>query len=359
MSAEGLWEGVDRLLDTLSPEAAAEQGLGPLAARRFRTLGRGIPDQLTREERAARAGALVAPTVLTRVREAYEGPLLLMKGPELANCYPGRSRRLGDLDLVAEDAEEAQADLLSYGFTPEPMKVQEDYASHHHLVPLRYPGLPLPVEIHRKAMWPAGLTGPGNEELFEAAVPATVGVEGLLAPDKRHHALLLAAHAWGEVPMRHLREFVDVLALTDDDDRGELRILARRWGFERGWTATLAAADWLLRGGPEPAFVPLWARYLRTLREPTVFEMHVQQWLSPFTLAPPRAAVQLSASAFASDLRPGLSEDWSAKFLRMRHALRDAFSGKSAHEQRSRERGIRPPRSTIGIRSDRGPSDGA
>ena len=227
MAAAGLWEGVDRLLDRLSPEAAIAHQLGPLAARRLRARGEAVPDQLAREERAAKAGALVAPTLLARVRAAYEGPLLLMKGPELTSRYPGGARRLGDLDLVAEDPDQAQAALLSHGFIPKSMGVEADYLRHHHLHPLSYPGIPLPIEIHRKAMWPSGLPGPDNEELFEAAVPASVGVSGLLAPDRRHHALLLAAHAWGEVPMRHLREFVDVLAFTEDGDREELRELER------------------------------------------------------------------------------------------------------------------------------------
>lgn len=353
MAADGLWEGVDQLLDRLSPEAAADHKLGPLAARRLRALGQAVPEQLAREERAAKAGALVAPALLTRVREAYQGPLLLLKGPELTSRYPGGARRLGDLDLVAGDAEQAQAALILHGFRPKSMEVEADYLRHHHLHPLSYPGLPLPIEIHRQAMWPTGLPRPRTEELFEAAVPAAVGVDGLLAPDRRHHALLLAAHAWGEVPMRNLREFVDVLALTDDSDRDDLRKLARRWGFERGWSATLAAADWLLRDGPEPAFVPIWARYLRTLREPTVLEMHVQKWLSPYSLATPRTAFRLSAAAVVSDVRPGLSEGWGTKLARVAHALRDAFSRKSAHERHSRERGIRPPRRTIGIRSSR------
>ncbi|HEU5477049.1 MAG TPA: nucleotidyltransferase family protein [Gaiellaceae bacterium] len=353
LAAAGLWEGVDRVLETLSPETASEQKLGPLAARRLRLLGRPVPDRLAREDRAARAGALVAPALLARIREAYDGPLLLIKGPELANCYPDGARRLGDLDVVAADPERAQAALLSGGFRPKPTNLPADYARHHHLHPLQYPGLALPVEIHRRVMWPAGLRGPSNEELFEAAVPASVGVDGLLAPDPRHHALLLAAHAWGEVPMRNLREFVDVLALTNDAERGELRRLAREWDFEHGWTATLAAADWLLRDGAEPTFVRVWARHLRSLREPTVLEMHVQKWLSPFTLASPPVALRLSATAIVQDLRPGMSEGWRGKFLRIAHALPDAFSSRSAHERRSRERGIRPPRRTVGIGSRR------
>jgi len=83
MPAEGLWEGVDRLLERLTPELATEHGLGPLEARRLRRAGEEAPEHLFREERAGRTAALVAPALLKRAREAYDGPLLLVKGPEL------------------------------------------------------------------------------------------------------------------------------------------------------------------------------------------------------------------------------------------------------------------------------------
>jgi len=79
MPADELWEDVDRLLERLTPELAAEHGLGPLAARRLRRAGEDMPDRLLREERAGRTASLVAPTLLTRAREAYDGPLL--EGP--------------------------------------------------------------------------------------------------------------------------------------------------------------------------------------------------------------------------------------------------------------------------------------
>ena len=81
MPADGLWEGVERLLGRLTPELAAEHGLGPLAARQMRLAGAEVPDDLLREERAGRTANLVAPAILKRAREAYDGPLLLVKGP--------------------------------------------------------------------------------------------------------------------------------------------------------------------------------------------------------------------------------------------------------------------------------------
>src|SRR6478672_11777681 len=101
MPANDLWEGVGRLLERMTPELASEQGLGPLAARQRRLAGAEVPEQLLREERAGRTATLVAPSLLKRARDAYEGPLLLVKGPELVARYPDGSRRFGDLDLVA------------------------------------------------------------------------------------------------------------------------------------------------------------------------------------------------------------------------------------------------------------------
>lgn len=337
MAAQGLWEGVDRLLERLQPELACQHGLGPLAARRLRRLAEPVPDRLAREERAARAGALVAPALLARVRETYDGPLLLLKGPEVARVYPDGARRLGDLDLLAGDAERAQTALLAAGFRLRPGTSPPDYDLHHHLHPLAWPGLALPLEIHRRVVWPLGLPGPRNEELFEAAVPSTTGVEGILTLHPRHQAVLLASHAWGEVPMRKVRELVDVLAFTDDDARDELAQVARGWDFGRAWSATLAAADWLLRDAGEPSFVRYWARYMRQLREPTVFEMHLQEWLSPFWLAPPRTAARLSGAAVLRDLRPSSQEGWDAKARRMARALRHPLSPKSEHVRRSIE----------------------
>jgi hypothetical protein len=336
----GLWAGVDRLLDALPSELVGAHGLGPLAARRARLRGEPVPERFLREERAAQAAALVAPALLARARAAYDGPLLLVKGPELAHRYPDGARRFGDLDLVAGDAERAQAALLAAGFRLQvrdwpPEGYDDVRRPHYHLHPLEWPGLALRVEIHKHVKWPEAMRPPRNEELFEAAVPSVAGVEGLLAPHPDHHAIVLSSHAWGEIPLRKLRELVDVLAFVDEDRRAEPARLARRWGIERGWRSTLAVADWLLAGGPEPRFVGVWARYLRGLREPTVLEMHLQEWLSPFWLAPPRTAARKSWAAVRRDLRPWPNQTWGGKARQTGLALLHPLSSKSAHERRA------------------------
>lgn|GEM_PF-1187945 len=340
VGADGLWEGVNRLLAQLTPELATEHGLGPLEARRRRLAAEEVPEHLFREERAGRTAALVAPALLKRAREAYDGPLLLVKGPELSARYPDGARRFGDLDLVAGNAEEAQAALLASGFRLQerdwpPEGYDDVRRPHYHLHPLEMPGLGLRIEIHKHAKWPEGLRPPSNEELFEAAVPSVAGVEGLLTPHPDHHAVLLVSHAWGEVPMRRLRQLVDVLAFVDDGDRAELRRLAAKWGIERGWSSTLAIGDWLLRGHPEPRLVGIWARYLRELREPNVLEMHVQEWLSPFWLTTPRPAVRKAGRAVLRDLHPKPNQSWTAKLKQTARALAHPRRLRTEHYIRS------------------------
>jgi hypothetical protein len=330
------WEAIDRLLALLGVEAACEHGLGPLAAYRWRALGRDLPEQLRREERAAATAHLVAPVLLTRIREAYDGRLVLLKGPEVARRYPGRARRFGDLDLLPDDAEEAQAALLAAGFRLQerdwpPPGYDNVRRPHYHLHPLEWPGLALRVEVHKRVKWPRTLVPPPNEDIFERAIPTSLGIDGLLIPDPSHQAVLLATHAWGEVAMHHVRELTDLAVFVDDDNRAELARVAAAWDFRRGWETTLQISDWLLRGRREPAAVKIWGRYLRDLREPTVLEMHVQEWLSPFWIAPPRRAIRRMAGAIVRDLRPAPDQSWAGKGRQTLRALRSPLAPKSEH----------------------------
>jgi hypothetical protein len=85
----GIWHGVAELIDR-APSLAdlRNHRIGVLAARRRRELGRPIPPELLEEERWATLVVLTAPVLLQRARSAYEGTMLVMKGPEVAARYP-------------------------------------------------------------------------------------------------------------------------------------------------------------------------------------------------------------------------------------------------------------------------------
>jgi len=331
------WGEVERLIERLDADLASEHGLGPLAASMLRHARKPVPNSLLREHRAAATANLVAPALLTRIRSAYDGPLLVLKGPEVARRYPDRARRFSDLDLLAGDADQAQAALLASGFKLHecewpPQGYDDRRRPHFHLHPLEWPGLALRIEVHRSVNWPEACNPPANAALFEAAVPASIGVDGLLTPHPNHHALLIAAHGWGKLPM--LRDLVDLMVFVEDDQREELQRIARTWKFERAWAASLALAEWRLTGRPEPGFVRLWARYLRGLREPTVLEMHLHEWSSPFWLVPARKAVHRAGIAIARDVRPWPDQPWSEKMRRIALAFLNPLSPKSQHDRR-------------------------
>ena len=109
-----------------------------------------LGDDLIADETRAAVNELAVPGLLARVRAAWDGPLVLMKGPEVALDYraPGL-RSFGDLDLLTDDAEAAQAALIAAGFHE--VFDPEIYKDIHHLRPLWWPGLPLVVELHSRA----------------------------------------------------------------------------------------------------------------------------------------------------------------------------------------------------------------
>lgn len=334
-----MWDGVDRLVDR-APGLAdlRSHQLELFAARRWRALGLPVPPELVEEERLAAVVVLTAPILLERARAAYDGPMLLMKGPEVASRYPDPALRLfKDLDLLVDDVEAAQRALLAAGFRA--VGDPALYEGIHHLRPLAFPGLPLTVELHSRPKWIEGLEPPPSTELFGLASGAEAGVDGVLALPPAHHALVLAAHSWGHEPLRRMRDLVDVAAVAQGLDRDELRGLAAAWRMERAWTTTIGAADALFLGGSPPWAVRVWARNLAKVRERTVLENHLARWLSDFWALPAQDAVRALGSTFAGEVRPAPGEGWGAKLSRSARAVRNALLRRSEHEREwSREK---------------------
>lgn len=321
-ASEPLWEAVDRLIDR-APRVSdiVGHGLQFLAARRWRALGRALPEGLEEAERGAAALTLVAPVLLQRAREAYDGPMVLMKGPEAAAFYPDSAvRPFRDLDLLVADAEEAQRSLLAAGF--EPTGDPRIYIDIHHLRPLRWPGLPLVLEIHARPKWVDWGAPPSTEELLEAARPGSTGVDGVLALEPAQHALLLAAHSWAHVPLSRLIHLVDTAAMTQGLPASETAALAHRWGIGRIWECKRAVSAALFEDGPVPFALRGWARNLAGVRERTVLESHLEHWLAPFSALPAHRAARLTGRSLGRELRPAPGETWRVKLTRTGRALR-------------------------------------
>jgi Uncharacterised nucleotidyltransferase len=303
-----------------------------VAAHGWRERGGLVPRPLVDEERYARMLALLAPIVLRRVREAVQGRIVLIKGPEAAERYPDPTLRpYGDLDLLVEDAPRVQRALLAAGFVE--VGDVEPYVDIHHLRPLAWPGLPLPIEIHERPKWIVGVDPPSTSELLAAAVPSATGIAGIDALPPAHHALVLAAHAWAHTPLQRVLELADVALVADEADRDEIRALAGRWGVARLWRTTEASADALFRGSRRPLALHVWARNLSRVDDRTVLESHLQRWLSPFGALPRRYALAAALRRLGRDLRPRRGETWRTKAVRTFHALVSPFTRLSDHHR--------------------------
>jgi hypothetical protein len=328
-----LWSAIDELTARAPGTADLRaHGLQLLAAARLRAVGDPVPKELVLEERRAAVAMLAAPVLLQRARAAYDGQLMVVKGPEVALRYPDPALRpFKDVDVLAFDAEAAHRALLAAGF--ETVGPADGYEKHHHLPSLGWPGLPIALEVHRFPHWVEGLAPPPVRELFDAAEPSGLGVAGVLAPAPHHHVLLLAGHAWAHEPLRRLVELVDVAALSEETDLRAVRALARRWQCERVWRSTEQAVDALARGARRPLALRTWARHLHNARERTVLESRVQRLAGPAWGLPVRTAPPAVLRACTDHLRRHEGESWHTKITRTGRIVRDAARPRSEHER--------------------------
>jgi hypothetical protein len=328
-----LWKGAEDLA-LRAPDAAALEAhrLETFAARRLRQLNKPIPNDLLETERLGAAFALTARVLLERARAACTGPVLLLKGLEVAARYPDPGMRISrDVDLLVPDAPAVQAQLRAVGF--EEVGDPAYYAEAPHLLPLAWPGLPMTIEVHDRPHWPRWLKPPVWEDVFENAAPSDTGVEGIVAPAPDRHALCIAAHAWSHGPLARARDLLDVLLLAAEADAVGLEKLAEAWGLGRLWPTTRTAGEALLRGGPAPFPLRSWARNLASVRERTVLESHAGRWLAGFSTLPLGPAVRTMLEELWTDARPQPGESWTVKLRRSRRAIRNAFVRKSSHDK--------------------------
>lgn len=336
MSGGPIWGRVEEIVaGARSVDALRLHGVELIAARFRRRRGLLVPDGLRADEQSAGIKALAAPVLLNRVRAAYDGALVLMKGPEIGAHYPALALRpFCDLDFLVDDPDAAHRALVAAGFleVDDPAK----YDGVHHLRPLVWPGLPLFIELHREPNLPVWLAPPDRAELLELTETSATGVPGVLAPVPGAHAVLLAAHSWAHAPLRRLLDLIDVtIALEHERDRELAWQLAQRWKLGRIWRTTITAADALLgNAGTAPALA-IWARHLASVRERTVLETHLTRWAGPVCGLPRTRlrAVSGATRIFSDAARPKGGEHWADALRRTRLAIADARRPQSQHDE--------------------------
>lgn len=287
------------------------------------------------EELVAAQRSAAADAILRTASAAYDGPIIVLKGPSAAAYYPQPVLRpFTDLDILVEDAAGAQRALVAAGFEPVGPYGDGYYDGLHHRRPLhRHAQDPLLVEVHARPNWVEWVDAPDVRELFSVAVPGPAGIDGVLTLPAPQMALVLAAHSWLEAPLRRLLDLVDVAAIVADADRGELDELARRWGLAKMARTTLAAADALAYGDSQPWSLRLWARDLAPVRDPSVLDTHLRSWLSPFWALPAHRAIAATITALGRDLTPAPSETWRRKLDRTRGAVLHPGRSEAEHRQ--------------------------
>lgn len=334
-STVGLWSGVDRLVDrVIALDDLRAHRIHLLAARRWRSQGRDIEPELRDEERRAALFTLAVPRVLEQIRAACEGPILLLKGPEVAAYYPDPALRPAtDVDVLVCDPDAVQAHLLEAGFVglgPD----EQFYLTAHHLEPLVHPALGVKVEVHKRPEWVKWGAAPPVSDLFGAAVPSATGVAGISTVPPAHHALLVAAHSWSNLPLRRVSDLIDLEALLSGVERDEVAALAERWDVAGVYRTMIDAADAVLLGSPSTAALRTWASDMTNAHEPTVFRTHLRRLAGPFWALPPRRAVPFALRVALGEILPAPGESWREKLTRVRHGLLHPRRPRSAHERR-------------------------
>jgi hypothetical protein len=325
---------IERLVDTApSLEALRKHRLHLAAARLWRSRGREVPADFVADERAAAVRAMFARRILGKVRSAYGGDLMLLKGPEVAAHYPVPSdRAFRDLDLLVEDPAAAHRALLGAGF----VQVADPAlfgGYHHHLTPLMWPGAPLVVEVHRRPSRPEWLEPVPGESMFRVAVPSATGLPGLLAPEPAAHAVLVVAHAWKHDPLGNLGQLLDAAALLASTDYRRADAFARAWGWERMWHTTRGVMDAVLTEKRRGLASKLWARHLLDVRERVVLENHITRLAAPVWSLPASGVPQAVAGALRDTAAREPDENRMTKLRRSCLAVAHAFTPRSEHEQ--------------------------
>lgn len=314
-----LWDRVDELVaQAPSLEALRFHRLDLLAANLRRRTGRAVDASLRASERQHALGSLAAPHILRRVRSLVDGPLVLMKGPEVAASYAHpECRRFNDLDILTCDLEQAQRALLRAGF----VEISGKDATPYHARPLVLPGLPLVIELHSAPHFAAGLSAPPLDALLPLTRPSRTGVDGVRGLAPAPHAVILAVHGWAHEPLERLGLMIDVAAVLAEGDRDAADKLAESWGCSRLWRATLACVEALFLHRTRPIPMRTWARHLGQCGVPSLIDSYIARLAAPAWALPRLAAMRRTGAEVRRTAFPCDDETWMQHLFLSRRAL--------------------------------------
>jgi len=333
-STSDLWGRVDELVSPArSLRDLRAHRLQFLAADYWRRIGVPVPEDLLLEERNLALRQLAADVLLRKVRDAVTGTIVIFKGPEAAAHYPvPELRPFADIDLLVPKPEEAHRVLLSAGFVATG-NTEDYYAGLQHVQPLRWPTLPLSVELHHYPNWVEWTAPPSAAQLFGDLVPARVGPPGVSALDPTKHALVLAVNSWADVPMRRALDLIDIAAVLGSLDPATVQPLADDWGVGRIWRTTTSAINHVLFGARRPASMRTWGRATASVTDVTVAEDHFRRLASVFWALPLHRAAGLFARRLVGQLMPSEDESWRPKLRRTLFALKNPSRRRSDHDR--------------------------
>jgi hypothetical protein len=204
---------------------------------------------------AAAVQSMVAERQLAQVLEAFAGAgvrVLVIKGAALGAFYPDTAlRSYGDLDVMVPRAqvERAEETLQVLGYQCCETK-EWRLEQHFHLPPMRGSDGQLTVEVHWRLDDLERIGHLPTEELWQRAVPWSVGGQPTLRLDAVDTALHLCRHAVVQHRVRlGLRPLCDLAYVMEDWEQAEWETLApraRAYGLERATYFMLSLVEWFL-----------------------------------------------------------------------------------------------------------------
>lgn len=259
-TAPQLGEPVEQWLATASKAGAKSHGIEPL-----------LTDDVQQRRHLA-IYHMQAREMVRDVRALIDGPVLLMKGIEVAQLYPENWQRdFVDLDILVGDADSADVDLRAAGF--EAFQKVTTLPEYHQTAPLVRPDNPVTVELHRRPSSPRWSHFPAAEIIAQGR-PSRTGLDGVMRPRDDHHAVLIAWHYWRDGAHRG-RDLLDLHLLRQQTTDEEIEATARAWGIETVWQHTRLLLDALVG---DRQSLPLRHRRLLDLEPVSERERRLRQW---------------------------------------------------------------------------------